>query len=555
MQLQGRNLAELRRTSSGGRGAFSLSTTLRLGIQILRAIRSIHQVGFLHRDIKPSNFAVGRMPQNSRTVYMLDFGLARQYVVAAGKQTEPSVPAGDQQPGYEVRRPRSAAGFRGTVRYASMNAHRNKEMGRQDDLWSLLYMLSEFSSGQLPWRKIKDKEQVGQMKEKLDNRLLLKHLPADFRTFLDHIQQLTYFDSPDYEMLEEIFERCITRRSIQITDPFDWEVNDIEKRLREPLLPLPVKLAQPEETGSGGAARRSPNDQPQQQTSGAPTQARRDPTIDQSPLHPASTAPGERSPSQEPAVTGAVESAFQQRKSVAAPFSSFSIAPGSYRQTINQTTSTTVAVARCMRTRLLERSLSRLSVARSIDCTLESMRACSSISQSANSIAGSTPCKKPSIHKTPILTNHNHTNASHTNKNSIDPGSARCWFWTRWTTTANGSQPSDEHDRQSIALPTRSSRRPSVHLLANTTGDGRRSRSVQRRSPPVLLTAYRPLPGSPVSLTNQMLLNPDRLSPPPPSPPPQTPSTLRSRTRSEHRSNAPPSKPLPPLPYSFSYVF
>lgn len=41
---------------------------------------------------------------------MLDFGLARQYTTATG----------------EVRAPRAAAGFRGTVRYASINAHKNR---------------------------------------------------------------------------------------------------------------------------------------------------------------------------------------------------------------------------------------------------------------------------------------------------------------------------------------------------------------------------------------------------------------------------------------------
>lgn len=60
-------------------------------------------------------FPVGRTPQTMRKIYMLDFGLARQYTNAAG----------------EVRPARAAAGFRGTVRYASINAHKNKEMGEE----------------------------------------------------------------------------------------------------------------------------------------------------------------------------------------------------------------------------------------------------------------------------------------------------------------------------------------------------------------------------------------------------------------------------------------
>lgn len=215
MSLQGKNLAELRRscTVSSSRAAFSLSTTLRLGQQILRAIKSIHSVGFLHRDIKPSNFAMGRHPNNMRTVYMLDFGLARQYIS--------TVSLGAHRP--EVRPPRPVAGFRGTVRYASVNAHRNTEMGRHDDLWSLFYMIVEFVNGALPWRKIKDKEQVGKMKLVYDHRLLLRHLPSDFKQFLEHIEQLDYYTEPDYTMLFNIFDRCIKRRGIKMDDPYDWE--------------------------------------------------------------------------------------------------------------------------------------------------------------------------------------------------------------------------------------------------------------------------------------------------------------------------------------------
>ena len=78
------------------------------------------------------------------------------------------------------------------------------EMGRHDDLWSLFYMLVEFVNGQLPWRKVKDKEQVGLMKEKYDHVLLLKHLPAELKQFLDHIQSLEYADKPNYQVISSL---------------------------------------------------------------------------------------------------------------------------------------------------------------------------------------------------------------------------------------------------------------------------------------------------------------------------------------------------------------
>ncbi|TKS86940.1 Tau-tubulin kinase 2 [Collichthys lucidus] len=205
MELQGRNLADLRRSMT--RGTFSISTTLRLGRQILEAIESIHSVGFLHRDIKPSNFAMGRFPSTCRTCYMLDFGLARQFTNSS----------------QEVRPPRPVAGFRGTVRYASVNAHKNKEMGRHDDLWSLFYMLVEFLVGQLPWRKIKDKEHVGKLKETYDHRLMLKHLPAEFGVFLEHISSLDYYTKPDYQLLMSVFDNSMKTYNVVENDPYDWE--------------------------------------------------------------------------------------------------------------------------------------------------------------------------------------------------------------------------------------------------------------------------------------------------------------------------------------------
>ncbi|XP_032840499.1 tau-tubulin kinase 2 isoform X3 [Tyto alba] len=230
MQLQGRNLADLRRSQS--RGTFTISTTLRLGKQILESIESIHSVGFLHRDIKPSNFAMGRFPSTCRKCYMLDFGLARQFTNSCG-DVRP-ISSADTANNLEQCKsmfskkhstllPRAVAGFRGTVRYASINAHRNREMGRHDDLWSLFYMLVEFVVGQLPWRKIKDKEQVGSIKERYEHRLMLKHLPQEFNVFLDHISNLDYFTKPDYQLLMSVFDNSMKTFGVIESDPFDWE--------------------------------------------------------------------------------------------------------------------------------------------------------------------------------------------------------------------------------------------------------------------------------------------------------------------------------------------
>ncbi|VDD96945.1 unnamed protein product, partial [Enterobius vermicularis] len=206
MSLQGKNLADLRRESP--KQSFSVSTAIRLGLQILNAIHEIHSIGFLHRDIKPSNFAMGRTLSTMKNVYMLDFGLARQYLNAKN----------------EIRSPRSAAGFRGTVRYAAVSAHRNKEMGRQDDLWSLFYMLVEFLQGSLPWRRIKDKDEVGRMKEEINFDRLLEGCPRELHDFAAHLQTLGYPDEPNYEFLENSLKSILVRHNITFTDLYDWEL-------------------------------------------------------------------------------------------------------------------------------------------------------------------------------------------------------------------------------------------------------------------------------------------------------------------------------------------
>lgn len=142
MELLGENLSDLRKRQP--RCVFSLQTVCRLAIEMVGAVQALHELGVLHRDVKPSNFVLGRRPEVSRRLFVIDFGLSRKFVGVEG----------------EIKPPRANAGFRGTARYASVNSHACRELAPRDDLWSILYILVEFATGTLPWRQLRDRDKV-----------------------------------------------------------------------------------------------------------------------------------------------------------------------------------------------------------------------------------------------------------------------------------------------------------------------------------------------------------------------------------------------------------
>ncbi|VDL73939.1 unnamed protein product [Nippostrongylus brasiliensis] len=123
MGLVGKSLEDLRKNVVGRN--YSKSTGMQCAYQTLVAIGDLHDVGYLHRDIKPQNFAVG-LGEQEKTIYMLDFGIARKFTVGNTKQ---------------VKVPRLQVKFLGTLRFASRACHNGIEQGRKDDLETWIYMV------------------------------------------------------------------------------------------------------------------------------------------------------------------------------------------------------------------------------------------------------------------------------------------------------------------------------------------------------------------------------------------------------------------------------
>ncbi|VUZ41799.1 unnamed protein product, partial [Hymenolepis diminuta] len=208
MTLQGKNLSELRKKAVNK--SFGRSTSLRIICKCLDALQELHNIGYLHRDIKPSNFCLRR--EDPTEICLLDFGLVRPY-------TKPGTTN-------QIRPPRPTAGFRGTVRYASLNAHNYRELGRHDDLWSMYYMLVEFLSGQLPWHRRSEKDVVKKIKSEtrpIDLGISAGLPQSVAATWVYHLNSLNYFATPNYRELRHVIEMWLSESGIEWSEPYDWQ--------------------------------------------------------------------------------------------------------------------------------------------------------------------------------------------------------------------------------------------------------------------------------------------------------------------------------------------
>lgn len=98
-------------------------------------IQKCHEDRIIHRDIKPDNFMVGGTEATKNNIYIIDFGLAKNYM----NSSKEHIPY------------KEGKNLTGTARYASLATHLGQEQSRRDDLETIGHVLIYFMKGSLPW--------------------------------------------------------------------------------------------------------------------------------------------------------------------------------------------------------------------------------------------------------------------------------------------------------------------------------------------------------------------------------------------------------------------
>ncbi|CDW52268.1 CK1:TTBK protein kinase [Trichuris trichiura] len=200
----GKSLREVMRELPKRR--FTNSTILRIGIQCVDAIAALHYIGYVHRNITPDNLIIDVDMANAQIVRIWQFVTARRHVDENG----------------EIRKPRSKLRCRGDYNYASVSVQEGSDSGRVDDLWSLIYTLSEFYNGKLPWRG-HCSAHVLQWKQFMSMQRLFQNAPYEIGFIIAHLRDLEYQDEPNYDWIIGMFETAMQRCNISHEEQFDWQ--------------------------------------------------------------------------------------------------------------------------------------------------------------------------------------------------------------------------------------------------------------------------------------------------------------------------------------------
>lgn len=201
---------------------FSLKTVCIIAFQMLNILDSIHTKGVVHRDLKPENIVIG-LNEKKTHIYLIDYGISKEY-----KENGRHIAYREGKP------------FIGTVRFASIAAHKGVEISRKDDLESLGYLLIYFMKGKLPWQnktkmtEADRRKMVSDLKQNIKDEDLCVALPITFSVYIKYVKNLSFKETPNYNYLITLFSDLAKEMNLDLNDGYwDWSLKKFEPKKKE----------------------------------------------------------------------------------------------------------------------------------------------------------------------------------------------------------------------------------------------------------------------------------------------------------------------------------
>uniref|UniRef100_A0A0K0E3Y4 Protein kinase domain-containing protein n=1 Tax=Strongyloides stercoralis TaxID=6248 RepID=A0A0K0E3Y4_STRER len=214
MECLGKNVSDIKTNLPGK--IFSKSTALRVLMQCLNGLRELHMLGYISRDIKPSNFCVGRNSIAPKSIYIIDFGVARSF-----KNDNSQTIVNEYSP----------SSWKGTAKYCPLANHLYHKQCRRDDVESWFYMAIELLEGKLPWSGVNRKfrttiEEYKRMLRDHDCNFYIKS-PIFLKDILLKIDSWKFLEAPKYSYIQDLFTKEIEKEGYKFDDPYDWETRSL----------------------------------------------------------------------------------------------------------------------------------------------------------------------------------------------------------------------------------------------------------------------------------------------------------------------------------------
>ena len=174
--------------------------------ETLKALEQMHTFGLIHRDIKPGNIITRN--KKDYPICLIDFGLTIQYLDTATGKHLPK---------------REHVGFRGSKAYASVNAHTGCTLSRKDDLISWYYVMIELLCGKLPWRGVRDHQELIVLKSLFNVKKFVQSTAPELNDIWTSINYLSFEEKPDYKFIYEKINSMKERLKITGNEPKVWD--------------------------------------------------------------------------------------------------------------------------------------------------------------------------------------------------------------------------------------------------------------------------------------------------------------------------------------------